>query len=253
MSGTIVLPTALRWQLVGPALPSLGRALVLGESLRAAAMHAATRLGLPGLPDAFHAHAPDGGHDHAHWLPEDRDGDGLVDHMLVYARSGMPPALLSALCTTERVFIDRVSEWNLVPVWMGRPADDGLFAPARAWRAMTAYVTPRWRRPRADEDPQAMQPLGQLQWELRQRGLPAVTRLVWRSASAGASSRLAAHAVQTATRTRRPPPNAAVGFPEIEFATPVPGPLALGFGAHFGLGLFVPMDVERREESLHDR
>jgi CRISPR-associated protein Csb2 len=31
------------------------------------------------------------------------------------------------------------------------------------------------------------------------------------------------------------------GF-EIEFAEPVPGPLALGYACHFGLGLFVPAD-----------
>jgi CRISPR-associated protein Csb2 len=29
------------------------------------------------------------------------------------------------------------------------------------------------------------------------------------------------------------------GF-QLTFAEPVPGPLALGYGAHFGLGLFVP-------------
>ncbi len=28
---------------------------------------------------------------------------------------------------------------------------------------------------------------------------------------------------------------------KLTFAAPVPGPLALGYGSHFGLGLFVPM------------
>jgi CRISPR-associated protein Csb2 len=28
---------------------------------------------------------------------------------------------------------------------------------------------------------------------------------------------------------------------KLTFATPVTGPLVLGYGAHFGLGLFVPM------------
>lgn len=31
------------------------------------------------------------------------------------------------------------------------------------------------------------------------------------------------------------------GF-EIEFAEPVCGPIALGFGCHFGLGLFLPVE-----------
>ena len=32
------------------------------------------------------------------------------------------------------------------------------------------------------------------------------------------------------------------GF-RLSFASPIPGPLALGYGSHFGLGLFVPADL----------
>lgn len=35
--------------------------------------------------------------------------------------------------------------------------------------------------------------------------------------------------------------NAGVAF-RLTFAEPISGPLALGYGAHFGLGLFVPLD-----------
>jgi CRISPR-associated protein Csb2 len=38
-------------------------------------------------------------------------------------------------------------------------------------------------------------------------------------------------------------PDWSLGFPELAFAAPVCGPLAFGFGAHFGLGLFVPADA----------
>lgn len=37
-----------------------------------------------------------------------------------------------------------------------------------------------------------------------------------------------------------PPPDCEAGFVRLEFPDPVVGPLAFGFGAHFGLGLLVP-------------
>lgn len=40
----------------------------------------------------------------------------------------------------------------------------------------------------------------------------------------------------------QPPSDAVASFPTISFAEPVFGPLAFGFGAHFGLGQLVPVE-----------
>jgi CRISPR-associated protein Csb2 len=45
-----------------------------------------------------------------------------------------------------------------------------------------------------------------------------------------------------ARKPTRPPPNDAVAaFATLHFNTQVSGPIALGYGSHFGLGLFVPI------------
>lgn len=234
-------PTMLRWQLVGPRRPTLGKALVLGESTRAAVLHAVSLLGVDRMPDAFHGPGADGQHDHAYWLAEDNDGDGRVDHMLVYARSGLPLILLPALSAPHRLFIGAEADWLLMPVWMGQPAPVGAFARSHTWRALTAYVAAGRKRP-GSFGPGAAAPDALLRWELRKRGLPIPRRITWHSDSFPGRPPSPLDSFQTATRQRRALPDAAAGFPEIEFAEPVEGPLALGFGAHFGLGLFMPVD-----------
>jgi len=39
-----------------------------------------------------------------------------------------------------------------------------------------------------------------------------------------------------------PPGDAVAAFPKITFPEPVMGPLAFGYGAHFGLGQLVPIE-----------
>jgi hypothetical protein len=41
----------------------------------------------------------------------------------------------------------------------------------------------------------------------------------------------------------RPPSDAVGAFAEVVFPEPVCGPLAFGFGAHFGLGLMAPVEI----------
>jgi len=43
---------------------------------------------------------------------------------------------------------------------------------------------------------------------------------------------------------QRPRSDAMAGFPRGTFLTPVSGPMAFGFGAHFGLGLLVPDELD---------
>lgn len=120
---------------------------------------------------------------------------------------------------------------------MGCPFAEGSFRAGRVWHSVTPYVTPRWRRVRSGADRAEMLPDAQLRWEIRQRALPEPVGVTWRAPEEVPWLRAPSSAVEIETRSRRPPPGAAVGFPAIEFPEPVEAPLAFGFGAHFGLGL----------------
>lgn len=237
-------PQAFRWSLTGGRLPPLTAALRLGEAARAAVYRAADARGLMPLPNGFHRGA-DAGHTHAFWLPEDADDDGLVDHILLFAESGLPERLLPALAEGGVIRLADLGRWRMVPDWMGRRAPgDSLFGPARYWVTATPFVTPLWRGRRGGgKEREGRGPYDQLRDEILSRNLPAalvqagIGPLIVR-----AGHSLPARQFTLAGRGRTPPGDAAAVGAAIVFAEPVWGPLAFGFGAHFGLGLFEPAD-----------
>lgn len=237
---SVALPTTFCWQLAGERGPSVHLALHVGESLRAAVMQAGNRIGMARLPDSFHSGASDGAHDHAWWLSEDRDGDGLIDHVTVHARSALAPELVAALAGTRTVHLGARDVVELVPVSLGRPRSGGLLGPAQRWIAATAYVTPKHRTDPEGAQRPHLTPEAPLREEMARRGLPAPLSVIWREAVAARDKVTPTERFVTLGRGRRAPVDAWRGAPELTFADPVAGPLAFGFGAHFGLGLLVP-------------
>ncbi len=75
---------------------------------------------------------------------------------------------------------------------------------------------------------------------LRRRGLDAsgVEVTVLRDIVVGGAPRRAIHFHRFRSRGREAQPDAAGALLEIVLPEPVTGPLALGYGSHFGLGLF---------------
>jgi CRISPR-associated protein Csb2 len=245
-AGTGGPPTGFRWRLFGPPGPAMVLALRLAEAVRAVVYRHAELRGAMPLPDTFHGDSRRQ-HAHAHWLVEDADGDGLADHVLLHAPAGLPPALLPAL-TEGGMLALRLPDgqrlphcgtsWRMVPEWMGRAGPGYLVDAAPAWRSITPFVTPlpTWRagRPRPGRDVAT-----QLCAELALRGLPSpdsVEVLPGEALAAGWIGRLGT--ARSDSRHRVPPLGTVAAHALLRFAVPVQGPLALGFGAHFGLGLF---------------
>ncbi|MEY4580823.1 MAG: hypothetical protein RL701_5526 [Pseudomonadota bacterium] len=97
---------------------------------------------------------------------------------------------------------------------------------------ITPFVPPRHIKPRGRNTIQ-----GQVLAELASRLLPTATveLLPWND-----ETRKLRHFVRA--RTKKPPP-CAMGFAlRLTFDEPVSGPLCLGYGSHFGLGLFNALD-----------
>jgi len=237
VSAEALRPTTFCWRITPPG-PAVRLALPFGEAVRAAVMRAGNGTGLARLPDAFHGGASGGPHDHAFWLAEDRDEDGHIDHGVVHAAAGIPHAVTAALVAVDSVHLAGGVTWSLSPEWMGRPLSGGLFGPARRWVAITAYFTPRWRIDRHGRERGGLDPDTQLLREIALRGLPTPGRVIWQNGGVVAEGPFA-----TATASRRAPHGAWQGAPVLVFPEPVSGPLAFGFGAHFGLGLLKPAGV----------
>jgi CRISPR-associated protein Csb2 len=224
-------------------LPRIEDSVRVGEWFRRAVMSRAKQVfGEHAIPEVFSGHAGLTGHRHAFYLPEDHaedhDGDGRIDHLVLHAPAGLDGAALRALDRLDYLCNRDGQKWLLILEAVGTAQEiasaSKLLGESGTWEPRTPYLHP-WhvKKGFSIED--------QLRRECRERGLPDLARL----------ERIGA--IQVAGRERRPvhyhrfrskrgltQPDTQGSFWRLTFRERVRGPLALGFGCHFGLGLFTP-------------
>ena len=229
-----------RWR-VEPPGPHLALTLRVMEALRSASVQVRHRAGYGPYPAAFHGEDR-AGHKHAFWLPEDEDGDGLIDHIVVYCANGIDALTISGLAAVRSFRVGRM-KYRLRPSWMGARPVGGFFGPAVHWRAMTPYITPRHRLTKTGKERPGCKLEVQFAREIELRKLPAPLSVDWQPSTwCGEDSVLASQFITERRKPGEGPPGDAVAsFPHVSFAEAVPGPLAFGYGAHFGMGLLTPV------------
>jgi CRISPR-associated protein Csb2 len=175
------------------------------------------------------------GHQHIYIMPQDRDGDGRLDHILIVCKA--------ALDETEQLAMDR-----LETIWQSRGRPDIRLVPTRwgdldhlltsARRFVSATPLVLARRYRRGRGEFAEWVATEICRELAHHGLPQPSRikhLPRLTYPSGTSHRWLEFRRNRKDDQVRP----GYGF-ELEFPEPVAGPFALGYGCHFGLGQFVP-------------
>ena len=258
------LPTVARFLLAGRPRPRIEDAVRIGELMRRAALaqfgwrkDEATGNRIPKAPREISGRGADGkplrdpSHAHAFWLPEDADGDGWIDHVSVFVAGGIHGGVRAGLDRITRLWLapaqraedaaaepGSVREWRLALEGFGRPADFAggarIFATSRRWRSVTPFLAAGHLK--ASGYP------GEVRRLLRRRGLDAsgVEVSGVETITAGGTERRAIHFHRFRSRGREKQRDAAGALLGIVFPAPVEGPLAIGYGSHFGLGLFVP-------------
>ena len=216
---------------------------------------------IPKAPSAISGRDTDGkplkdpSHQHAFWLPEDADGDGWIDHVSVYIAGGMNREVQAGLDRITRLWLapkqraeeidaepGSVKEWRLALEGFGSPADFAggarIFGTSRRWRSVTPFL--------ASGHLKAAGYPGEVRRLLKRRGLDADDTDVERreTIDIGGTPRRAIHFHRFRSRGREAQPDAAGALLGITLAEPIEGPLAIGYGSHFGLGLFAADDGE---------
>lgn len=259
-------PTVARFLLAGRPRPRIEDAVKIGELMRLATL---SRFGwrrdeetgrkIPGAPWQISGRDTDlrplkhPSHTHAFWLPEDADCDGLIDHISVFIADGIDDHVRPKLDTITRLWLPSGQregagrmEWRLALEGFGKPADfaDGarILGTARQWRSATPFLAAGYLKAAGYE--------GEVTRLLKSRGMDerfgfdaadvSVTEL--REISSGGSTRRAVQFHRFRSRGREAQPDAAGILLELVFPKHIEGPVALGYGSHFGLGLFVPID-----------
>ena len=256
------LPTVARFLLAGRPRPRIEDAVRIGELMRRAALaqfgwrqDEASDRRIPNAPWEISGRAAAGkplkdpSHAHAFWLPEDADGDGWIDHVSVFIAGGMNDDVRAKLDRITRLWLapaqrsedveaepGSVKEWRLALEGFGSPADFAggarIFAASDRWRSVTPFL--------ASGHLKAAGYPGEVRRLLKRRGLAAtgveVTALP--AITVGGTERRAIHFHRFRSRGREAQPDAGGALLEITLPEPMEGPLALGYGSHFGLGLF---------------
>lgn len=253
-----------RYALAGSVLPQATEILSLGERFRTALM---SRSKGPDdwVEPIFSGRDATTGkplqdHQHAWYLPE-VNHRGEVTHVVVYCRQQFSDDAIAALQRLNRIWGRQGHDLQLLLVAFGQAEDYGtvpgednrgrspLVGQSRRWRSLTPLVLPRHPRT-TRQGVKKIDPLSglwidgpewQVRWLLGKLGLPngadvRVTELP--DAGRGVAGRY---------QLRRHSGHGSRGdtkgyWFELEFEHFLFGPIALGYGAHFGLGAFEPMD-----------
>ena len=184
-------------------------------------------------------------HGHSHTVPVDLDGDGHLDHLIIYSSSGLGDAAQRAIRTLRRTWTKGgVGDIQLAVAGYGDLAMlrqlppplhrhiELLLGPVEGslvWESVTPFVPPRFLKPRGKDTL-----LGQLHAELASRRLPEVA-----SAHVDADlTRKLRHHVRRRNHGGVPPV-VDIGYGlRLTFSEPVHGPVLLGYASHYGLGMF---------------
>jgi len=251
-------PTVARFAVVSDVAPSISHAISIGDRVHDALCKWSDQgrgkaVVFTGLDENG---KPRSDHQHAHIFCEANGPRDAVTHITVWAPMGFDEAACLALRRLNKVWGHGGHDIRLVLHAIGQPgefADCKLFGTAKAWRSLTPFVSTRHPKTFRDGRPKmdangwqigcgahdllrllALQPHGTAaaikQCEERDcplqfgnRHLRSLQFQTIRHDGGGKRGNSSGNAF-------------IITFPE-----PISGPLALGYGSHFGLGLFQPV------------
>lgn len=228
--------TTARLILIGKPLPRIEDAVRIGEVVRKAVVKQADQITGGKVPSVLSGHdlPPGNRHGHAFYLPEDADGDGRIDHVIVHASAGLDDDCLRAIGRLERLWTSDNEEWRVMLERYGEAesfARHRYFGPSRVWQSVTPYLHP-WHRKRGFDV------ADQIRRECRERGLPEPEVEPLPYVTVHGRQRRPIHFYRFRSKPGLTQPDRQGSFWKIRFPVEVQGPLALGFGCHFGLGVF---------------
>ena len=240
-------PTFARYAIRSSVLPLLTDAVAIAERFRVALVSHADGRGANAMA-VFSGHNETGqpliGNQHAYYLPADDDGDGRIDSLIVWAPAGFDAGACDALSSLSRVWGKDDHDLYVTLIGLGKPEEFGgslggtaLAGPARIWESRTPFILPR--HPKFRRGVWVDTPEDQLRRFLNELGL-SPTRVEPIPATRIRGRQLEWFRFRR-ERTRgngRKATHTGFGF-RLYFEEAVSGPIAVGYGAHMGLGAFV--------------
>ncbi len=243
-------PTAARFALTSAVPPRLTEAISVAERVRAALMCRSDAGPVFSGRDADGEPRDD--HEHAFILPEANGAHGHVTHVTLYAKMGFDQDARRAMDELRKVWGRGGHDMRLVLLGLGEPEDFAgadlrqgqcpLFLSSRVWVSRTPFIPTRHAKAKVDLDGiQVGSPEHDLRRLLIENGFPGPESItpVMATQLGGKRTRWLEFRAERTRGGGRRVSGGGYGF-RIVFPRAVNGPIALGYGAHFGLGCFLP-------------
>lgn len=240
-------PTVARFAIRSAVLPRLQDALIVAERMRQGLMSQSKKISGNARP-VFSGHFDAGcvrQHDHVFILPSaDFNDDGRIDTITVAAKMGFEGEDLRALQQIRRLFGRDEHFLDLVLLGVGEASDFGgptkphspLLHESTTWESVTPFVPTRHPKKVRGSDVDDIR--SQVRRGCAQLGLSEPVTV---EPLNGEWHEFRRH--RRDGRGRRGP-DRAYGM-RLVFGKTERGPIALGYGAHFGLGVFTAVEAEK--------
>jgi len=275
-------PTVARYQVSSQAPPRLTDALSLAERIHTSLVKYSDQS--PIFTGCDENKTPLKGHGHTHIMCESnissrRGIRGEITHVTLFAPDGFGLKERKAIDMLKKVWGHGGHDVQMVLLGVGDPDDFAgsnqmagqcpLFLASRIWHSRTPFVSTTHPKFTRNDDPKVIETeirmigqdhehivqIGSQEYDLirllEERGFPvpeSIERIKYTDL-AGKHTYWLNFRTNRKTGNGSKGPSPPTGF-RIRFREEVNGPIAVGYGAHFGLGLFVPAEKEnkRREK-----
>ena len=189
-------------------------------------------------------------HRHAHFIPLSLDsGDPKrIDHVLVYAPMGFGPSAERGLRRLRRTGAKGMDDIAVTLVGLGKReafreiGGDAIpeLGSGSTWVSQTPFIPPRFLRTRGNDSLQE-----QVRAELKRRDLPgiivdAVIAIPNMDIEGSRAARWFRNFTRASSVFKGTEPPSGVLHLTLQFGTAIAGPLCIGWGSHYGFGVFVP-------------
>jgi len=251
-------PTVARYAVVSAVSPRLTKAVSIANRVHDALCKWSDTGN--GAASVFTGTSSDGkpleGHNHAHIFCEANDLRDAITHLTVWSANGFDEQACLALRRLNKVWGHGGHDLRLVLIGLGQPEtfpDCKLFGDSKVWRSATPFVPTRHAKIFRDGRPKIDTTTG---WQIGSSAHDLLRILTLNPLTAKAlirqdkfitinkspSARML-NCLQFQTKRHDGGGSRGQGVGAsftITFPQKVTGPLAFGYGAHFGLGLFLP-------------
>jgi len=257
-------PTVARYEVVSAVAPRITQAISIGDRVHDALCKWSDQgEGRAAVFTGLDEHGkPSAQHQHAHIFCETNGSCDTVTHITVWAPMGFDEAACLALRRLNKVWGHGGHDLRLILHGIGQESEFPscpLLGSSKKWCSLTPFVSTRHAKTFRDGRPK----MDETGWQQGSAAHDLLRLLALDPRMAGATIKLEPVITlpnQTTLRNlqfqtirhdgagRRGHDLGAALI--IEFPEPIIGPLALGYGSHFGLGLFVPASKDGKEENV---